>query len=130
MDDMDVTSGMGASLPDLLTVEEAYTYLRLGKTKGWELVDLFKESNGQFGIPVIPFGARRKRVPRDPFLDRVFRGLIEPPPVRAGDELAPLRRRASADGGDKDGGRRAAGRSARRPRHSGSSTQPPLFPAG
>ena len=70
MGDMDVTSGMGASLPDLLTVEEAYTYLRFGKTKGWELVDLFEETDGRFGIPVIPFGARRKRVPRDTFLDR------------------------------------------------------------
>lgn len=139
MDDMDVTSDMGSSLPFMLTVEEAYTLLRIGKTKGRELVRRYEETGGAEGIPFITIG-RCQRVLRDEFLDRVRRGVIEPSSAGVADELAPRRQRSGADGGENDRedhgrrsvsvGGRAAGRLARRPRRESPPDQLPLFPAG
>lgn len=55
---------MGSSLsalpvPDLLTVEEAARVLRIGRTKAYALTQAWRDSGGEFGIPVIEIGGLR-----------------------------------------------------------------------
>jgi len=51
-----------SSVPDLLTVEEAARVLRIGRTKAYALTQQWRDSGGEFGIPVIDIGGLR--VPR------------------------------------------------------------------
>ncbi len=51
-----------SSVPDLLTVEEAARVLRIGRTKAYALTQAWRDSGGEFGIPVIEIGGLR--VPR------------------------------------------------------------------
>lgn len=50
-------------LPDFLTVEEAATILRIGRTAAYEQTRRYEETEGEAGIPVIRVG-RLMRVPR------------------------------------------------------------------
>lgn len=50
-------------LPELLTVEEAATFLRIGRPAAYDLSRQWRVTNGKAGLPVICFG-RRLRVPR------------------------------------------------------------------
>jgi len=52
-----------AALPDVLTVEEAARYLRIGRASAYELARRFRETDGREGLPVIVLG-RSLRVPR------------------------------------------------------------------
>jgi len=46
-------------VPDLLTVEEAALVLRIGRTKAYALTQAWRDSGGEFGIPVIEIGGLR-----------------------------------------------------------------------
>ena len=50
-------------LPDILTVEEAATVLRIGRTSAYELARQWEATGGKQGLPVVRFG-RLLRVPR------------------------------------------------------------------
>ena len=52
-----------ADLPDLLTVEEAARYLRIGRGSAYELARRFRLTEGREGLPVLVLG-RTLRVPR------------------------------------------------------------------
>ncbi len=65
MDDIDVTSSMSAPArpdevvqPYMLTVVEAADLLGIGKTMAYELVHLFVESGGAYGIPAVQHSSR------------------------------------------------------------------------
>jgi hypothetical protein len=53
----------GDGVPVLLTVEEAGTLLRIGRTKAYAMAREWRESNGRSGLPVIDLG-HVLRVPR------------------------------------------------------------------
>ena len=69
--------------PDFLTVEEAARVLRIGRTAAYALARRWRDTNGQEGLPVVPFG-RVLRVPRAA-LERIAGGSITTPP-RAAEE--------------------------------------------
>ena len=46
-------------VPDLLTVEEAARVLRIGRTKAYALTQVWRDSGGEIGIPVIEVGGLR-----------------------------------------------------------------------
>jgi excisionase family DNA binding protein len=50
-------------LPELLTVEEAARYLRIGRGSAYELARRFRLTDGREGLPVLVLG-RTLRVPR------------------------------------------------------------------
>ena len=145
MDDIDVTGSMSAPArpdeivqPYMLTVAEAADFLAIGKTMAYELVRLFVESGGAYGIPAIKIG-RVWRVPQPELMERIRTGRIDAPAGWSRDELAP-RRLPDADGTRDAGGEfgtsslsergrpvRPAG--ARRRRREPPPDQPPLFPA-
>ena len=52
-----------AELPDFLTVEEAATVLRIGRSRAYELTKRWRETNGREGLPVVQLG-RQLRVPK------------------------------------------------------------------
>ena len=52
-----------ADLPELLTVEEAARYLRIGRTKAYALTRQWRDSGGCCGLPVVDIG-NVLRVPR------------------------------------------------------------------
>lgn len=52
-----------AELPDFLTVEEAATVLRLGRSQAYELTRVYRAAGGRQGLPVVTLG-RRLRVPK------------------------------------------------------------------
>lgn len=52
-----------ANLPAFLTVEEAASILRIGRTAAYEQTRRYEETDGREGIPVIRVG-RLMRVPR------------------------------------------------------------------
>jgi hypothetical protein len=53
----------GESVPALLTVEEAGTLLRIGRTKAYAMAREWRETEGRSGLPVIDLG-HVLRVPR------------------------------------------------------------------
>lgn len=55
--------GATPGLPDVLTVEEAARYLRIGRASAYELARRFRETDGREGLPVVVLG-RSLRVPR------------------------------------------------------------------
>jgi hypothetical protein len=52
-----------APVPDLLTVEEAASVLRIGRTKAYAMAREWRATGGRSGLPVIDFG-HALRVPR------------------------------------------------------------------
>lgn len=58
-----------SEVPDMLTVEEAATILRVGRTTGYELANRWLDSGGEEGLPVIHVG-RLLRVPTVLFEER------------------------------------------------------------
>ena len=50
-------------LPDFLTVEEAASVLRLGRSAAYELTARWRSTNGTEGLPVVQLG-RSLRVPK------------------------------------------------------------------
>lgn len=50
-------------LPEVLTVEEAAAFLRIGRTVAYELCRQWRHSGGSVGLPVVRLG-RLLRVPR------------------------------------------------------------------
>lgn len=50
-------------LQEFLTVEEAATVLRIGRTAAYQLTQLWRDTDGRDGLPVKQFG-RILRVPR------------------------------------------------------------------
>jgi hypothetical protein len=95
-----------SEVPDMLTVAEAATILRVGRTTGYELASRWLDTEGEDGLPVIHVG-RLLRVPRALFeeqfglrvtwrsdgLDR--RQSTVPPPVRAEEGTKPTAKPAS-----------------------------------
>lgn len=65
--------------PDLLTVEEAASVLRIGRTAAYRLVREYLSSNGATGIPAVRYG-KQIRVPRA-LLERDLGGPISWPIV-------------------------------------------------
>ncbi len=52
-----------ADLPDFLTVEEAASVLRLGRSQTYELTRVYRATGGRQGLAVVKLG-RRLRVPK------------------------------------------------------------------
>lgn len=77
------------SLPDVLTVEEAARYLRIGRASAYELARRYRETDGREGLPVVVLG-RSLRVPR-----------------HALEQLLALGRPPGGDGARRDGRGRA-----------------------
>lgn len=50
-------------LPEVLTVEEAAVFLRIGRGAAYELARQWRVSNGREGLPVVSLG-RSLRVPK------------------------------------------------------------------
>jgi excisionase family DNA binding protein len=65
------------SWPDFLTVEQAATVLRIGRTVAYELARRYLVSDGADGLPVIRIG-KQLRVPRAR-LERWYGGPLTPP---------------------------------------------------
>ena len=65
-----------AELPDFLTVEEAATVLRLGRSQAYELTRVYRATGGRQGLPVVMLG-RRLRVPKTALIR--LSSLAEPP---------------------------------------------------
>lgn len=65
-------------LPEVLTVEEAAAFLRIGRGAAYELARRWRESNGREGLPVVTLG-RSLRVPR-----AALRRLLEELPAASG----------------------------------------------
>ncbi len=104
-----------SEVPEMLTVEEAATILRVGRTTGYKMAVRWLDTGGEEGLPVIQVG-RLLRVPTVLFEERfclrvTWRtgGLIgksrrQAPTVRAEDAIKPTakpvprqRRRARGD---------------------------------
>ena len=54
----------GSEEHELLTVQEATDYLRIGRSLGYQLAHEYLNSGGTSGLPVIRFGEKCYRVPR------------------------------------------------------------------
>jgi hypothetical protein len=67
---------MFTDLPDFLTVEEAATVLRLGRSQAYELTRVYRATGGRRGLPVVTLG-RRLRVPKTALIR--LSSLAEPP---------------------------------------------------
>jgi Helix-turn-helix domain len=70
--------------PDLLTVPEAAGWLRIGRTKAYELARLFEATGGTEGLPVVRI-IGQLRVPRVQLEELVgcrITGLPAPAPAR------------------------------------------------
>jgi excisionase family DNA binding protein len=67
-------------LPEVLTVEEAASVLRIGRGAAYELARQWRESGGRHGLPVVTLG-RSLRVPRS-----ALRQLLESPGAAASSE--------------------------------------------
>ncbi len=50
-------------LPDVMTVEEAAAFLRIGRSAAYELCRQWRLTGGRAGLPVVAFG-RTLRVPK------------------------------------------------------------------
>ncbi|MDP9408970.1 MAG: helix-turn-helix domain-containing protein [Actinomycetota bacterium] len=53
-----------SEVPDLLTVEEAARYLRIGRTKAYAMTRQWRATGGEAGLPVVDLD-NTLRVPRD-----------------------------------------------------------------
>lgn len=56
------------SLPLVLTIEEAATVLRIGRSAAYEQARLYLSTEGRQGLPVLRLG-RRLRVPRSALIE-------------------------------------------------------------
>jgi len=70
---------------DLLTVQEAADYLRIGRTLAYQLAHEYTNSGGTSGLPVIRLGEKCLRVPRWALVDLATTGRV----VRLCDVEAP-----------------------------------------
>ncbi len=66
-----------ASLPVLLTIEEAAEVLRIGRSLAYDLAHRYEASGGLEGLPVLRFGSCL-RVPRWALIERVVTGRVVP----------------------------------------------------
>jgi hypothetical protein len=72
----------GGELPDLLTVEEAAVFLRIGRTKAYALARQWRVTGGKAGLPVIDFG-NVLRVPRHALEELIGAKLHAPAELRS-----------------------------------------------
>jgi hypothetical protein len=70
---------------ELLTVQEAADFLRVGRTLGYQLADDYLRSGGTTGLPVIRLGEKCLRVPRWSLVELATTGRV----VRLCDAEAP-----------------------------------------
>lgn len=49
-------------LPDILTIDEVATFLRISRALAYELARRYRETGGREGLPVIEAGSRLMRV--------------------------------------------------------------------
>ena len=70
---------------ELLTVQEASDFLRIGRTLGYQLADDYLRSGGTTGLPVIRLGEKCLRVPRWALVELATTGRV----VRLCDAEAP-----------------------------------------
>ena len=70
---------------ELLTVQEAADFLRVGRTLGYQLADDYLRSGGTTGLPVIRLGEKCLRVPRWALVELATTGRV----VRLCDAEAP-----------------------------------------
>ena len=60
----------------LLTVSEAAAFLRIGRSRGYDLAREYLDSGGTTGLPVIRLGASCLRVPRWALLELGATGRV------------------------------------------------------
>ncbi len=70
---------------DLLTMQEATAFLRIGRSLGYQLAHEYLNSGGTSGLPVIRFGEKCYRVPRWALVELATTGRV----VRLCDAEAP-----------------------------------------
>jgi hypothetical protein len=83
MSSLDHVAGSGEH--ELLTVQEATDYLRIGRSLGYQLAHEYLNSGGTSGLPVIRFGEKCYRVPRWALVELATTGRV----VRLCDAEAP-----------------------------------------
>ncbi len=120
-----------SEVPDLLTVEEAARYLRIGRTKAYAMTRQWRSSGGQAGLPVVDLD-HVLRVPRSELEQVIGTKLTAPvfevinqapPPVLAAASTSPSEEDTSEPLVVQEPARRA-----RRTRRSDARTsQPGLF---
>jgi excisionase family DNA binding protein len=65
---------------ELFTVEEAATLLRIGRTKAYDLTNLYEQSHGERGLAFVRIG-NAKRIPRraiEELIARAFAPIAKP----------------------------------------------------
>ncbi len=71
-------------LPPFLRIEQVQELTQLGRSQVYELMRLWRDTDGAEGIPVVPFG-RALRVPTAALLRMA---LIDPPPGKGDSDAA------------------------------------------
>ncbi len=95
--------GSSTGLPEMLTVEEAARFMRIGRTKAYAMAREWRDSGGRSGLPTVDLG-HVLRVPRWRLEQMLSAGLGEPDVeaehlVRLGDVPAESTADARSDGG-------------------------------
>lgn len=85
--------------PDLLTVEEAARYLRIGRTKAYAMTREWRDSGGRSGLPVAEIG-NVLRVPRRHLEQLIEMALVRPEFPAAAGSLQPAVEPRPPAGGD------------------------------
>jgi hypothetical protein len=66
----------GSEEHELLTVQEATVYLRIGRSLGYQLAHEYLNTGGTSGLPVIRFGEKCYRVPRWALVELASTGRV------------------------------------------------------
>jgi hypothetical protein len=118
-----------SEVPDLLTVEEAARYLRIGRTKAYAMTRQWRDTGGQAGLPVIDL-ENGLRVPRDELEQVIGTKLTVPLAEALHQAPSPAMPAATSSTSDEHTSKAPAIRpTARRARarQAGPSSQPALF---
>ena len=77
------TESVSGAPPDFLTLDEAATVLRVGRSTAYREANAFERSGGRTGIPVVRYG-KQFRVPRCRLEEQLGGPITWPLPVEPG----------------------------------------------